>query len=384
MNRRLPLLILAVACSVGTVYAQSFSSGSDGSDGALTVVTDTQLALPEDGIFNFTTLTIQPNRTLSFIRNDLNTPVYILATGAIELRNNARISVVGRQGTSVAGGEGGPGGFDGGAPSIAGNPPGNGQGPGGGGPATDGGDPLPAGRGSHKTLPPTEQANDGVIYGSELLVPLVGGSGGGGSSDRGGCGDGGALLLASDTRIQIEGFLLANVGCNFSEGNGSGGAVRVVAPVVAGGGEIQVNGGPNMTPFGGNGRARIDVIDRSELGGLTIVPASSLTVGAFMTVFPEVIPRLDVISVAGQSISEGETGPVDLVLPLNSPSGQVVRVQATDFEGIVPVDVVITPDSGERVIYPTQIDMSNGNPTSVDVVVEIPENVPVQVNAWTR
>lgn len=382
--RLLPLLLIfAFSCSE-PVFAQSFSSGSDGSDGALVVTGTTVLQLPEDGIFNFTTVTIEANQTLRFERNALNTPAYVLATGDIVLEFNSRITLTGLPGTSVAGGTAGPGGFDGGAPSIAGSPPGNGQGPGGGGPATDGGDPQPPGRGSYKTLPPTLQTNDGVIYGSELLVPLVGGSGGGGalSGGAGGCGGGGAVLLASDTRVQIDGIVFADVNCALAAG--SGGAIRLVAPVVTGNGELRVNGGPANQRYGGDGRVRIDTIDRSGLEGLDVVPASSLTLGAFMVSFPDVVPRLDVISVAGQAISEGESGPVDVVLALNAQSSQVVTVQATDFEGLVPVDVVITPDSGERVIYPVQIDMSNGNPTTVDVVVEIPENVPVRVNAWTR
>ena len=378
---------LCLACAAWSAAAHAqLSNGSDGSDGALLVDSNQTLALPPDGIFNFTTVTIETGATLSFQKNALNTPVYFLATGDIVV--DGAINLRGQSGDLVSGGAGGPGGFAGGPPSIAGNPAGSGLGPGAGAPAAG---PFntsnAAGKGSYGSR--NTRAVDGPVYGSELLVPLVGGSGGGGSLDtRGGCGGGGAILLASDTRVEINGDVFANVACDQPWGVGSGGGVRIVAPVVAGLGEIWVNGGDENqlldNRFGGRGRVRIDVIDRSELANLVVLPSQALSVGAFFVAFPDTVPRLDIISAAGNAIAEGTQGPVDLVLPLNSPSAQTIVVQGRDFQGTVPITVAVTPDTGDRVLYEAEIDMSAGNPATVNVPVDIPANVPVRISAWSR
>src|SRR5215510_7358059 len=75
-------------CLLSCVAAQAqFSSGSTGADGALVVTNDMILPLLPDGIFNFTTITIS-NATLSFTRNTLNTPVYLLATADVYINGN--------------------------------------------------------------------------------------------------------------------------------------------------------------------------------------------------------------------------------------------------------------------------------------------------------
>jgi hypothetical protein len=106
------LLIIAVVTFQITALAQSFSSGSDGSMGALNVTSNRTLALPSDGIFRFTTINIAVGTTLTFTPNAMNTPVYLLATGDVTI--DGTIDVSGSSGTTVSGGRGGPGGFDGG------------------------------------------------------------------------------------------------------------------------------------------------------------------------------------------------------------------------------------------------------------------------------
>ena len=90
------LVITTLLLLVPRLPAQ-FNSGSDGSDGALNITNNTTLALPPDGIFRFTTIDIAQGVTLSFTRNALNTPVYLLANSNVNVRGV--ISVSGRSHT---------------------------------------------------------------------------------------------------------------------------------------------------------------------------------------------------------------------------------------------------------------------------------------------
>src|SRR5262245_29781046 len=217
------LLVLAAAM----VRAPRFNSGSPGSDRDLTVDQNTPLDVPPDGIFNFRTVTVNGG-SLHFRPNALNTPVFVLATGDIRLATDTSINVDGSPGSSIppVGGAGGPGGFAGGDPGIDTTPPGAGHGPGGGlggdasAAGTSAGSAGAAAYGSPAAKPST---SDGAVYGSPLLIPMVGGSGGGGGSapasgglGTGGSGGGGAILLASNTRIVISGNLVARGGTSGS------------------------------------------------------------------------------------------------------------------------------------------------------------------------
>src|SRR3989304_1149591 len=64
-------------------HAQSFSSGSTGADGAFTPTGNTTRTLPPSGVFNFTTVNVPAGVTVTFTRNATNTPVTLLATGAV-------------------------------------------------------------------------------------------------------------------------------------------------------------------------------------------------------------------------------------------------------------------------------------------------------------
>ena len=380
---------LALAGGSSSVRAQLFDFGSDGSFGPLNVADNATLTvnLPPDGVINATTVTVGTNGTLKFNRNALNTPVYLLATGNVLVRGP--IDVSGAVGTSnpPVGGRGGPGGFDGGMPGFGTVPPGAGHGPGAGlgQTATD-----QAGLAAYGTAAPPFLARptNGHVYGSPSLIPMLGGSGGGGTAGQpgtGGMGGGGAILIASNTRIDIPspGSVLANGGQNGCQVNeGSGGAIRLLAPVVAGNGLIQVNGG--NCSAGGLGRIRVDSIDRTALQ-LSFSPNSSTTsVGSTMFVFPDVVPRLDIVQAAGQIIAEGTPDPVTVLLPFGSSSSQVVVVRAHHFTGVVPINVVLTPDNGDRVVYPAEINMSLGDPSLFLVNVDVPINSITRVEVWTR
>jgi hypothetical protein len=367
-------LLASLLGGFGAVHSHaqlSFNSGSTGADGALNVTSNTTKALPADGVFNYTTITVASGATLKFTTNTLNTPVHLLATGDILINGTIDVSASGAK-------SGGPGGFDGGKSAYGSLPSGDGYGPGGG-------------RGTAAGSYATTGSQGGTTYGSPLLIPLVGGSGGGGGS-RIDAGGGGAILLASSTRVDLSGSVLATgvlryYGYGAGTGAGSGGAVRIVAPVVAGRGTVNVSGGMdtwNNIGAGGVGRIRIDCMDRRSLAlGLS----GALTIGANMVALPAVTPRLDVIQVGTNTIPVGTLPPLFFMFPQppGIASNQVVnvKVQAADFGGNVPIRIALIPDSGTSTTYDTNID-NTISPATVTLPVTVPVNVPVQINAWTR
>jgi hypothetical protein len=48
----------------------------------------------------------------------------------------------------------------------------------------------------------------------------------------------------------------------------------------------------------------------------------------------------------------------------------------------VPVEVVLTPDSGTNRVYTAQIDNTTVNPATTDVPVELPVNTVVTIHVW--
>ena len=410
MKAILRIAITALACAAALLqaHAQGFTSGSTGSFGPLNITTNTTLDLPTDGIFNCTTITVDQGATLSFRRNPLNSPVHLLATGAVIINGNVNVSGNATLG-NFAGGIGGPGGFDGGAGGFLTTgqalPGGAGQGPGGGlsgvGSHTTANE---AGGGSYGTRPEIAvDARDGQTYGSPLLIPLIGGSGGGGTDgnkDIGGGGGGGAILIASSTIIRINstGAILSRggaiVGPNRGNG-GSGGAIRLVAPRVYGLGTLNVRGSGYASldsgPASGAGRIRIDSIFRFEPTnaavdniGFNLQPSGVASVGSAMIVFPPNNPRLDILQAAGRTIAEGNNGPVFVELPFGANTNQTITVQARNFTTSVAIRVVLTPAAGDPISFDATIDNVAANPAQVIVPVGIPLNTVVAVNAWTR
>ncbi len=372
------LLVFALMSAVClTTSAQPFHSGSDGSYGPLNITTNTTLNLPANGIFKCTTISIASGATLSFNRNALNTPVYLLATGTVSIAGT--INVAGANGTAVIGGAGGPGGFDGGNPGPGSNTAGAGIGPGGGGPGANGTGVNSAGPGSYGSLSSQGSTNRGSIYGSPLLVPLLGGSGAGGAdAGLGGGGGGGAILIASDIRIDVTGTINAASGLS-NYNDGSGGAIRLVAPVVAGTGTLNVNG-----RWGGSGRIRFDALDRGAATFGYTAGTATVSSGALMLVFPSPLPRLDIVEAAGTQIAVGTGAPVIVQLPFGSTTNRTVTVRAQDFNSPVPVAVVLTPEQGLPTVYTNTIDNLSANPATNVFNVVVPVNVVVNVNAWTR
>ncbi|MCS7090235.1 MAG: hypothetical protein NZM03_05955, partial [Limisphaera sp.] len=330
---------------------------------------------------HYRSLTVNSGARLNFRRNARNTPVFILSQGDIVV--NGVIDVNGAAGTTTDGGAPGPGGFAGGKPGFGTVPAGDGQGPGGGRRGNDtcdsstwSGNGAYGNSGNNSPFAPT--------YGNAVLTPMIGGSGGGGvngSPGRGGGGGGGAILLASNTRIRVNGTIEARGGagnaCFQQLGEGSGGAIRLVALRVEGNGLLDVRGPQDRA---GRGRIRVDTLERD---GIAFNFQGVSSVGQNLFALPPVIPRLDTIEVAGTPFPEG-SNPGTVTLPFGASPERTVKIQARDFGRVVPIRVVLTPDSGPRIEVDAQVDNTTVNPAVVEVPVTFPVNTRVTVHCWTR
>jgi hypothetical protein len=353
------LIVLAIAVMTTTTRTQSFSSGSDGSDGALaiaanqpTVVFDPfdtarwgrVLDADGDGVYNFTTIAIGTGTTVVLRGDKVNRPVYWLASGSVVIDGSLNLN--GNNGSqttdlslrrlvAIPGAGGYPGGAGGLVTCSFAVSATAGEGPGGGNPGG------PCG-GFH-------DGAGGTFAGNRYLVPLSGGSGGGGAIDhsyQGGGAGGGAILIASSTSISVSGSITA-AGGNFTSGNGacsgagSGGAIRLVAPNLLGGGSLGVGAGSNgcgsasaspgwvrLEAFAissslvvsGNSVTRGSPVDPS-----TLRPASSIRVTAINGVPVSANPSG---SFAIPDVSISSTAPVDVDISASGiPPGTVVTLQ---------------------------------------------------------
>lgn len=335
------------------VTAQTFSSGSTGADGAFAPTANITLTIPPDGVFNFTTVTIPAGVTVTFQRNAANTPVTILATGDVTI--TGLISVNGEPGLAGSttgplvnpGGAGGPGGFAGGQGGARGdtnNSGSAGQGPGG----SDPGGFFGTGGGTY-----------GAPSDFNTLLPLFGGSGGGGqsglsdASGSSGGGGGGALLIASSTRIAVEGAITANGANGGSQfnltartaGGGSGGAIRLVAPQITGAGTLLARSGNfGFVGQGGFGQIRLEAFtvgfsgtsNPTLLAVLTPGPVTAASNPALINV-----PMLRISAVGGVTAPATPAGTyvtTDVALPQGTTNPVPVTLTATN----IPVGTVFT------------------------------------------
>lgn len=364
-------LVLLPLLSAAGVSAATFSAGSNGSYGPLTITSNTVLDLPPDGVFHCTTVTVNPNTTLSFRRNPLNTPVYILATSNVVV--NGTIDVSGSRPGGAVPGSGGPGGFDGGY-----------GGSGTANPASRGGDGQGPGRGVninqmvHAAYATSYQQNLNS-YGNVLIVPLIGGSGGAGSSGnpgQGGGGGGGAILIASDTSITINGNVRA-VGAT-GAGTGSGGAVRLVAPTGGGTGNVDVR-----AEFNGASEGRIRVDTENQIAFRNLSYFGVLTRGNRMFVLPAATPKLHIVEAAGQTIPVGNPSAVMVELPAGSPATQTVKIRGEGFTGVVPIQLVVIPEHSASTVIDLSLNAS-ANPPEISATVTLPVAQLTRLEAWTK
>jgi hypothetical protein len=373
LDRGLALTAL-ILMTAGLAPAQqlAFSSGSDGSDGALTVPAGTTVVLDmidhPDGIYNYTSVSIEANGVLEVTPNDNNAPLAMLVSGNFTMGNGAKILAFGENAGGQMAGIGGAGGFAGGIGALDSVTPqaaGPGLGPGGGRPSTQGGGPDGEG-GKNTFMRPS-------------LVPLIGGSGGGGAhanagsgqNGGGGGGGGGALLIAVDgtfsmsvssgTEIDCKGGAGMNYGGTSLSGGsgGSGGAIRIIANTVEGGWRLNVSAGAaGDSSFGEAGQAGDPGIIRIETFNLT--RNFTLLVGTTYHSLPGLVDAdgtdlstLRISSIGGVNVpadAGANTAQPDVIIPAGVTNPVQVVVTATD----------VTP--GQAAVVRINMDGAGGGP----------------------
>jgi hypothetical protein len=375
----LAALFLALLAAPASSYAQNtFSSGSTGADGAFAPTVNQTIAVPESGVFNYTTVNIPSGVTITYARSANNKPLTILASGDVVIAG--AINLDGKLGNgNGSGGFGGPGGFSGGAggygfdQSFSGVP-GDGPGAGGGGlgSATNNLPGSGGGAGYGTVGAPgqsgTVSGQAGPRFGAVTILPLVGGSGGGGggsiSNNRGGPGGGGggAILIASTGTITINGSITARGGGgnsgNAGGGGGSGGAVRLISNTLTGSGTVNVTGGNGgganqsyQGGAGGQGYIRLEAYDYSNFTGASF-PTNIISFAFPHPVTPPNSPQLRIASVGGVSAPSAPLGSLqgvpDVIVPSTQPNPVTVSLEGTNLPVGTIVQVTLTPARGAR------------------------------------
>jgi hypothetical protein len=300
------------------------NTGSNGSDGALNPATSTVINMADhpNGVYQYTSVNIRTNVTVTFIPNANNSPVTWLVQSSVVI--NGQVNVSAQNVTGSQGGLGGPGGYRGGDGKNGNSPATSGQGPGG--------------------AEPNQHAY--YNYGNVFLVPLLGGSGGGGESDSnpsqwGGGGGGGAILIAASTSVTVNGGIHTDGSCGGY--CGSGGAIRLVASQISGRGQLTANAG-------NYGRIRFDTYDNEFSGNIQAQFSSGFQ--------PIIIPttgqgtQLTVTSVGGVAVSASPTGALstpDAVLSAQQNNPIPIVVQCSNLPVNTPITVSVTPMNGSPV-----------------------------------
>jgi hypothetical protein len=385
-------LSVAVNENVGEIFstlnaADSFNSGSNGSDGALnlttpaTVIFDPAKFTPPldpdgDNVFHFTTITIGSGVTVRLKSAPLRgRSVIWLASG--EVRIEGTIDLSGQAGQAVNDpvlanrmpAEPGPGGFAGGEGSTATSNAQLGRGPGSGGmglahsscPNSSLYEGMEGGSAGHVTV--GSGFRPGRTYGNVILVPLSGGSGGGGGSGGfggGGGGGGGALRISSSASITVNGTISANGGDGGSGssnrcvlgngGGGSGGSLHLIAPTLSGTGNLfaKGGGGVNVAP-GSIGRIRLDAFLHQFTG--SAIPSASLG-SPYNVPLPKNVPSVRVVSVAGVPVPLVPSGSFAMPdVTINQAMAVPLALEATNVPpGIVIQVYLISGSAPDQVV----------------------------------
>jgi hypothetical protein len=377
------LVLLVTAGASWAVFAQ-VNSGSNGSDGALNPATDLVINMADhpDGIYQYTSVNIPFGVKVSFLPNANNTPVVWLIQSNCTIAGDLLVNGVDTT-NIVSGAKAGPGGWGGGNAALS--PlllPGAGLGPGGGTVGTDttylGGNASFATTGDCNTIQPPAntyppQFPAGPIYGNIFGLPLVGGSGGSGGRDVGGGGGGGAILVAATGTITVSGSIRARGGSggywyevtgfgNYWSGfagAGSGGAIRLVATTLSGGGTLDASGGQALFGITGSGYAfNSGGSGRIRLDGLNILfngPTTGIITSGFQ---PIIIPpanqalSLAIQSVAGIAVPQNPTGtpvPPDVIVPGQQANPVSIVIRCVNIPLNTAITVDIKPADGPAV-----------------------------------
>ena len=337
------------------------NTGSNGSDGAFnpTVNTVINMANHPNGIYQYTSVNIPANVTVTFIPNANNTPVYWLVQSNVII--NGTVDTSGQVGNANgSAGIGGSGGWQGG---NGGSLPSGGSGPGGGTwQSCAGGCASFASVGTSGTY----HSPAGGIYGNNYLLPAVGGSGGGGGMNNGtqgggGGGGGGMILVAANNAVIVNGSIRSVGGNGAGEANlcsnggaGSGGAIRIVTASLSGTGSISVAGGTAPDYYGpvsgGDGRIRFDTLTDNFAGQIV----GNITRGYQPIIIPTAGQgaQLTVTSVGGVPVSASPIGVLstpDAVLSAQQNNPIPIVVQCSNLSLNTPITVSVRPVNGSPV-----------------------------------
>lgn len=255
-------VVLLVILSSASAVAQIIVPGADGSDGAFNPTSNVQVRLdlaptatwdgpnPNPGqgfgvydpdkwaiVFRYSSVNVPSGVTVTFFNHPANPPVVWLVSGPVTI--NGVLSLDPANPPDPTGFTiGGPGGFRGGASQAVG-----GLGPGGGA----------LGQGA-------QYGSGSRSYGNTKVQPLIGGSGGGGTCL--GMGGGGAMLIACNDTLAINGGVRArSLDTGQNETGGSGGAIRLICNRLLGTGTLVATSiavGCGGGTGGGSGRIRVE------------------------------------------------------------------------------------------------------------------------------
>jgi hypothetical protein len=189
--------------------------------------------------------------------------------------------------------------------------------------------------------------------------------------------------MAATSSITLNGAISATGGRGHPNwGAGSGGAVRIIAPLVTGTGTFAVSGGFGGYTSASQGRVRIDCLDRYAFR--TLAMQGKATQGSQMFVFPPTTRRLDITEAAGQSIPAPAAAGVQVTLAAGSDPNQQIRIAGDGFAANVPITVVVTPETGPSTSYDAEIPIGADKKGQISVPVVLSVGNINQIHAWTR
>ena len=398
-------VVLIILCVLPAQAAITIPS-ADGSDGALQITTTTVIDLSEavtgnwdadnsanagKGIydpekwavvFKYSSVSIDAGATLSFSNHPSRAPVVWLVNGNVTINGIVSLNGQGYQ-IPPKNSDPGPGGFRGGSGYYKTIKRGSGFGPGGG--------YIDSNLGSGGSYG-TKGSRGFSPYGNQSLIPLIGGSGGDGSNydsgetlKSGGAG-GGAILIACQNTLTINGIIQSNGGAGIDyqgngSGSGSGGGIRLIANILVGSGKVSAIGGDSRIP-GGLGLIRIErVVNDNSLEvmpGPSVVNLTSETTAMLWP--PENAPKVKIISIGGENApddprAEFGTYGADVTLPEVS-STQVV-VETTNVEQASQVEVRVTPrfNNSYTTVNAVIESVVSEDPLVIKWIAELPVNV---------
>jgi hypothetical protein len=382
---------MSMALTMGA--AAQIESHSDGSDGNFfpspnTVIDLSQAATgswndaspvmgqgvydPEQWVvvFKYQNVNILNTVNVSFLPHPSGAPVVWLVqndaiiNGVVDLRGEDGFAAA----TPFTYTKPGPGGFRGGSGLVGGQPASSGFGPGGG-------------------IPGTPAAPGMFDYGNAQIMPLVGGSGGGGAaiSERVGGAGGGAILIVAGNSIAVNGEINARGGARFGGGTnysgaGSGGAIRLIADQITGGGNLIATGGTGSSAAS-DGRIRLEA---NEFNSFNIVSTPNASIGGPGPIIKDPNrPEIRIVAINGLPVPQDPTADINITDFVVPGEDIWVEVEAKNVPPNLFATIEIRPAHGPIITKPVFLtgtfDQSSGTslpeplpnyPADIQVIVE--------------